>query len=284
VAGRPVHTFEVLRSEQLTPHLVRVVLGGGGFDTFVPNTFTDSYVKIVIVGDGVEVDALPQPLTLDSFKTLPVELQPTVRTFTVRRADAHRREIAVDFVVHGDHGVAGPWAVAATPGQPAYLMGPSGAYAPDPAADWHLLAGDEAAVPAIAAALEALPANAIGQAFIEVAGPEDEIELNAPPGVGVNWIYRGGRADLVPENLAGDHAPLIAAVKGASWLPGQVQVFIHGEAQSVMHNLRPYIRKERGIDAKWASSISGYWRRGRTEETFREWKRELAEAEERANA
>ena len=56
-------------------------------------------------------------------------------------------------------------------------------------------------------------------------------------------------------------------------------MFIHGEAQTVMHNLRPYIRKERGVDAKWGASISGYWRRGRTEETFRQWKRELAEAE-----
>ena len=62
-------------------------------------------------------------------------------------------------------------------------------------------------------------------------------------------------------------------------MPGQVQVFIHGEAQAVMHNLRAYIRKERGVDAKWASSISGYWRRGRTEETFRQWKAELAKAE-----
>ena len=62
------------------------------------------------------------------------------------------------------------------------------------------------------------------------------------------------------------------------WPPGQVQVFIHGEAQAVMHNLRPYVRKERGVDAKWAS-ISGYWRRGRTEETFRQWKAELAAAE-----
>ena len=50
-------------------------------------------------------------------------------------------------------------------------MGPSGAYAPDPAADWHLIAGDEAALPAISAALEALPDNAIGKVFIEVAGP-----------------------------------------------------------------------------------------------------------------
>lgn len=279
MAGRPVHTFEVVRSEQLTPHLIRVVLGGTGFDTYSPNEYTDAYVKIVFVRDGVDVGALPQPLTLDSFNALPVEQRPDVRTYTVRRVDAERREISIDFVVHGEHGVAGPWAAAATAGQPAYLMGPSGAYAPDPAADWHLLAGDEAAVPAIAAALEALPDNAIGKVFIEVAGPEEEIELSAPAGVKVRWIYRGGRADLVPEDLAGDNAPLITAVKEATWLPGQVQVFVHGEAQTVMHNLRPYIRKERGVDAKWANSISGYWRRGRTEETFRQWKRELAEAE-----
>jgi NADPH-dependent ferric siderophore reductase len=284
VAGRPVHTFEVLRTENLTPHIVRVVLGGSGFDTFTPNDYTDAYVKIVFVRDDVDVNALPQPLTLDSFNELPVERRPTVRTYTVRDADAERRELTIDFVVHGEHGVAGPWASKATPGQRAFLMGPSGAYAPDPAADWHLIAGDEAALPAISAALESLPDNAIGKVFIEVAGPDDEIPLKAPAGVGVNWIYRGGRADLVSEDLAGDHSPLIAAVKEANWLPGQVQVFIHGEAQTVMHNLRPYIRKERGVDAKWANSISGYWRRGRTEETFRQWKRELAQAEEGANA
>jgi NADPH-dependent ferric siderophore reductase len=284
VAGRPVHTFEVVRTENLTPHLVRVVLGGSGFDTFQPNDFTDAYVKIVFVRDDVDVSALPQPLTLDSFNELPVERRPTVRTYTVRHADTDRRELTIDFVVHGVHGVAGPWASAATPGQRAFLMGPSGAYAPDPAADWHLIAGDEAALPAISAALEALPDNAVGKVFIEIAGPDDEIPLKAPEGVGVNWIYRGGRADLVPEDMAGDHSPLIAAVKEANWLPGQVQVFIHGEAQTVMHNLRPYIRKERGVEAKWANSISGYWRRGRTEETFRQWKRELAQAEEGANA
>jgi NADPH-dependent ferric siderophore reductase len=279
LAGRPVHTFEVIRSERLTPHLIRVVLGGSGFDTFKPNEYTDAYVKLVFVKVGTDVAALPQPLTLDSFKTLHAALQPVIRTFTVRKVDHDRREIAIDFVVHGDHGVAGPWAASVTPGQPAYLMGPSGAYAPDPAADWHLLAGDEAALPAISTALEALPPAAIGKVFIEVAGPDDEIPLTAPPGVEVNWIYRGGRADLVPDQRAGDNAPLIGAVKEADWLPGQVQVFIHGEAQAVMHNLRPYIRKERGVDAKWASSISGYWRRGRTEETFRQWKAELATAE-----
>ncbi|MGE2835702.1 siderophore-interacting protein [Mycobacterium sp. SMC-4] len=279
MAGRPVHTFQVVRTEQIAPHMMRVVLGGTGFDTFTPNEYTDAYVKLVFVDDDLDVSGLEQPLTLDSFNALPEPKRPVVRTYTVRRADTERRELTIDFVVHGEHGVAGPWAANATPGRRLFVMGPSGAFAPDPAADWYLFAGDEAALPAIGAALEALPDNAIGRVFIEVAGPEDEIELTAPEGVEVRWIYRGGRADLVGEEIAGDHAPLIAAVKETPWLPGQAQVFIHGEAQAVMHNLRPYVRKERGIDAKWASSISGYWRRGRTEETFRQWKRELAQAE-----
>lgn len=277
MAGRPIHTFEVVRSEPLAAHMIRVVLGGG-FATFTPSDFTDSYVKIVLPRPGTDMSALPTPLTLDSFAGLPAELQPVVRTYTVRRADADRGEISIDFVVHGEEGVAGPWAAAVAPGDPAYLMGPSGAYAPDPSADWHLLAGDEAGLPAISAALEALPPDAIGKAFIEVSGPDDELALVAPDGVEISWIHRGGRADLVPEDRAGDHAPLVAAVRDADWLPGQVQVFMHGEAQAIMHNLRPYVRKERGVDAKWAS-ISGYWRRGRTEETFRQWKAELAKAE-----
>jgi NADPH-dependent ferric siderophore reductase len=283
VAGRPLHTFEVAGSEELTSHMVRVVLGGGGFETFTPSEFTDSYVKLVFVADDVDVAGLPRPLTLDSFADLPAEKQPVIRTMTVRRVDPAARRITIDVVVHGEHGAAGVWAAAAEPGQPVYLMGPSGAYVPDPAADWYLFAGDESALPAISVALEALPPNAIGKAFIEVAGPGDEIPLTAPAGVQVDWIYRGGRADLVPGDRAGDHAPLIEAVKSALWLPGQVHAFVHGEAQAVMHNLRPYLRKDREVGAKWAS-ISGYWRRGRTEETFRQWKKELAAAEEAAAA
>lgn len=259
--------------------MVRVVLGGAGFDTFTANDFTDAYVKLVFVPAGVDVDALPRPLTNDSFAELPADQQPRVRTFTVRRADPVARELTVDFVTHGDQGVAGPWAAAAQPGDRLFVMGPSGAYAPDPAADWHLLAGDEVAIPAIGNALESMPESAVGQVFIEVAGPEDVLELAAPAGVRVTWVYRGDRADLVGDELAGDNAPLVAAVRAAEWLPGQVQVFIHGEAQAVMLNLRPYIRKERKVPARWASSISGYWRRGRTEETFKQWKRELAAAE-----
>lgn len=159
------------------------------------------------------------------------------------------------------------------PGETIDLYGPGGAYSPRPDADWHLLAGDEAALPAIAAALEAMPGDATGLAFVEVAGPDDELPLKKPDGIELTWLHRGVRP---PGEL------LAETVRQASWASGQVQVFIHGEAKAVMQDLRRYVRKERGVPAEWAASISGYWRRGRTEEGFREWKAELNAAESAA--
>lgn len=247
--ARRMTTLTVARTEKLTPHLVRVYLGDPDFDEFQPSEFTDSYVKLIF-GD-------------------------VQRTYTVRLVDNARREIAIDFVVHGDEGIAGPWAATAQPGETVRVYGPGGAYSPNPLADWHLLAGDESAIPAIGAAVEALPEGATAKVFIEVEGPQDEVAFATKAGVELTWVHRGAPSDSASEQVAGDNAPLIAAVRNAPWLPGQVHVFIHGEAQAVMHNLRPYIRKERGVGAQWAS-ISGYWRRGRSEESFREWKAELA--------
>lgn len=249
-------TLSVLRTEALTPHMYRVYLGGDSFDDFDAIDETDAYVKLFF---GTDDD-------------------PIMRTYTVRSVDTSAREIAIDFVVHGDEGVAGPWATKAKPGDEMSFFGPSGGYAPRPDADWHLFAGDESAIPAISAAVEALPEDAIAKVFIEVADRHDEIYMETLAVVDVTWVHRGASSNDVGDDLAGDNAPLIAAVKGTEWLPGQAQVFVHGEAQAVMHNIRPYIRKERGVGAEWAS-ISGYWRRGRTEENFRVWKRELAQAE-----
>ncbi len=245
--ARPRHSFVVSRTERLTDHLIRVYLGGPGFASFQPNGYTDAYVKLAFPAADGE----------------------TVRTYTVRAIDPNAQEIAIDFVYHGDEGVAGPWAASAQPGDVIELMGPGGAYSPNPEARWHLLAGDEAALPAIASACAALAPDAVGRVFVEVAGPADELEFDRPAGVELTWVHRG---DSVPGEA------LAAAVRAEPWRDGQVHVFIHGEAEAVMHDLRPYIRKERGVPAAWAS-ISGYWRRGRTEETFREWKRELAERE-----
>src|SRR5690606_40891330 len=110
-----------------------------------------------------------------------------VRTYTVRRVDADAREIWIDFVVHGDEGVAGPWARSVAPGTEVAVRGPGGGYRPDPSADFHLLAGDETAVPAVAAALESLPQDAVGAVFLEAGGADDEIPITAPAGVEIVW-------------------------------------------------------------------------------------------------
>ncbi len=249
-------TLTVLRTEPVTAHLQRVILGGAGFDTFAPRAETDSYVKLELpAGDDI-----------------------AVRTYTVRRVDAHAREIWIDFVVHGDEGVAGPWARSVAPGAQVAVRGPGGGYRPDPEADFHLLAGDETAVPAVAAALESLPPHAAGAVFLEVGGVDDQVPLTAPAGVEVTWLHRGASSSGASGGVIDGRAPLVDAIRALPWPGGDVQVFVHGEAETVMKHVRPYLRTERGVPARRAS-ISGYWRRGRTEEGFRSWKRELAESE-----
>src|SRR5690606_21164117 len=105
--------------------------------------------------------AYPQPFNIQQVRaTMPRELWPRLRTYTVRAWDPDALELTLDFVHHGDEGLAGPWAANARPGDELFMLGPGGGYAPDPGADWHLLAGDESALPAIAASLEALPEGA----------------------------------------------------------------------------------------------------------------------------
>ena len=185
---RPLLRFEVLRTERVAPRLVRLVLGGPGAAVFSDNGFTDRYVKLVVPRPGVEY---PTPFTVESVQAaLPREQWPAIRTYTVRRWDPVVRELWIDVVLHGDHGVAGPWAAAARPGDVIHLRGPGGAYAPAHDADWHLLAGDESALPAIASALEAMPVGVPAVVLVEVDGPEDEIALVSPAAADVRWLHR----------------------------------------------------------------------------------------------
>ena len=253
----------VLRNESLTRHLRRIVLGGPGFDLYAGrhNAFTDRYVKLVFLNPHFSYTELLD--LVDIKASMPAEAQPVLRTYTLRWVDLEAREVAIDFVLHGDEGYAGPWAQGAVPGDVVHLRGPGGAYAPDPAVDAHLLAGDEAGLPAIAAAIEALPADAAASVFIEVESAEDEIRFDAGPNVTITWLHREGRP-------AGSTTLLADAVKAMDWPVGRVQTFVHGEA-GLMKALRRFLLAERGVD-RADLSISGYWRAGNNEESFRVWK------------
>lgn len=240
---RPSIDLEVISTSWLNPRLVRVTLGGEGFARFEDRPETDKYVKL-------------------KFTTPPPESHPVTRTYTVRRVDAQARVLEIDFVVHGDEGLAGPWAATVGPGATISLMGPGGGYRPNPAAGWFLFAGDLSAVPAIASALEGLREDAVGAAVIEVESEEDVIELAAPAGVDVRWIVDPEHAE---DRLA-------QAIRELTWRAGHVDVFVHGERES-MKQLRRVLFDERALD-RGQVSISGYWARGRTEDRFQAEKRE----------
>ena len=255
--NRPQVNLTVLRKEQLSPHMVRIIAGGDGFEDFVNNAFVDRYVKIVFPQPGVDY---PSPLDLWTVReTMPREQWPFTRTYTLRRVDPVARELAIDFVVHGDEGLAGPWAANAQPGDALTFTGPGGAYNPNPEADWYLFAGDEAALPAIAASIEVLPAGAVGLAFLEVGSEADIQPLNAPAGLEIRWLVRG-------DAPAGSSTLLVEAVAGAEWPAGTVDVFAHGE-RGYMKSLREVFFKQRGLERRQVS-LSGYWAQGRVEDVF----------------
>ncbi|MFZ3453495.1 siderophore-interacting protein [Arthrobacter sp. 7Tela_A1] len=259
--ARPVHTMQVLRREQLSRHMVRIVVGGPGFESFHPSDCTDAYCKIWFGPDGRPLDGSVSLETLR--EQTERENWPVSRTYTVRWVDTVKRELAMDFVVHGAEGLAGPWAAGAQPGETITFGGPGGGFSPDPDADWYLFAADESALPATAAALEALPADAIGSALIEVHGPEDELPLTAPDGVRITWLHRG--------TAAGAGRVLAEAVAAYPWPSGHVQVFAHGEREA-MKELREIFFNRHGLERDQVS-LSGYWAAGRTEDAFQAEKR-----------
>ncbi|UKA63577.1 siderophore-interacting protein [Arthrobacter sp. FW306-04-A] len=254
---RPQVNLTVLRTEQLSPHMVRIIAGGPGFAGYANNAFVDRYVKIVFPQPGVDYEL---PLDLWAIReTMPREQWPYTRTYTIRWVDVAAQELAIDFVVHGDEGLAGPWALAAQPGDALVFTGPGGAYNPAPDADWYLFAGDDAALPAISASIESLPAGARGLAFLEVDSDADILDIAAPDGLELRWLFRSGVT-------AGSSSILLDALGEAEWLPGRVDVFAHGE-RGYMKGLRDIFFKQRGLERSQVS-LSGYWAQGRVEDDF----------------
>jgi NADPH-dependent ferric siderophore reductase len=259
---RPLLHARVEEVERITPHLIRVVVGGEELRDFGVGEFTDHYVKLIIPPPGASYAA---PFDQEDVKArLPREEWPRTRTYTVQAWDPERLRLTIDFVHHGDTGVAGPWAASAAPGDTLQLVGPGGAYAPDPEADWHLMAGDESVVPAIAASLRRVPEGVPVHVLIEVGGADDEVALDTPGDLRLTWLHRSANP--------GDEDLLVDAVRALDFPAGTVHAFVHGEASAV-RALRKHLVVERGVPRE-ALSVSGYWKRERTEEGWREDKAE----------
>ena len=240
-ASAPDRSITVARTQWLSPAMVRVIFTGERLEH--PGS-TDTYVKLIF--DGVR------------------------RAYTVRWVEGS--EFAIDFVVHGDEGLAGPWAAAAAPGDGLTYVGPGGDWSPRPAAGWHLFVGDESALPAIASGLDALLSidpSAKALVFGEVETEQDHYPLPLAPNVRATWVHRDGS----PYGEA-----LVAEVLAATFPAGDVEAFVHGNAEMV-RPLRRYLLGDRGVPREHVS-VSGYWRSGMTDEGWRASKREFNAAME----
>lgn len=244
----------------IAPRMVRVVLGGDGLDGFTSNGSTDEYINVQFVPDGAPYEV---PFDVAEARSLGAGGRPIPRRFTVRAWDEQTRRLTIDMVVHDDAGAAGSWAQRAQVGDPLQFLGPNGSYRPDPDADWHLLVGDESALPAIARSLEAMPADANVTAVLLVDDAEHQLALDSPAAVDVRWVHRMAERDN-PDLL-------VQTVASLDLPDGVPHGFVHGEAGET-RAVRKHLLVDRGLP-KNRFSISPYWRRNFTDEAWREVKK-----------
>ncbi|MEM9036299.1 MAG: siderophore-interacting protein [Actinomycetota bacterium] len=253
-----MHHGVVEAVEQLSPSMVRVVLSGGTLDEFEMVPFTDAYVNAYFPPPSAELEV---PFDVGGLSEMPDDQRPRPRRFTVRAWDAERQRLTIDFVAHGDVGFAGRWAQHAEPGDRLQFRGPGGGFAPDAASEWMLLVGDESALPAIAASIDAATPEQRVIVIAVVDGPDCELDLPLSASTEVTWLHRKGAAE--PDQL------LVDAVDALELPSGQGDVFVHGEAGETRAVRR--LLADRGVDLG-SASISPYWRRRHTDEEWRKVK------------
>jgi NADPH-dependent ferric siderophore reductase len=199
--------------------------------------------------------------------------RPLSRTYTPRHFDAARRELTVDFVLHGT-GPAATWAAQAQVGQPMVIAGPGRCYTLDAAARWLLVAGDESAIPAIATILEVVPDHLRTQVLIEVNDAADEFAIApARPNVSIGWLHRAqpitGHDPAAPAGVE-----LTAAVAAYRPPAGAGRVYVACEAEA-MRRIRRQLLVERGLPREWLTT-RGYWKQGATDHPDRDYGEDVA--------
>lgn len=233
--------------------------------------FSDHYVKLLFLPEGADYS---WPFNLGEIReSRPREMHPVTRTYTLCNIDTGAGTFDIDFVAHGAEGLAGPWAERATPGDQIGFSGPGGAWRPTEDYEHFVLAGDEAAAPAIVEALQQLPTGATATAYLEISTRDALFDVPASPSAEIVWVPRDG---------AVHGAQLIEAVRAGGYPERKTSWFIHGVAEMVKETRR-FLFVD-GDVAREDASISGYWRLGMTEDQWQGSKREFSEAMEAEEA
>lgn len=264
------HEATVIGRRQISPDLVRLSMNSPAF-VGKELEFTDHYIKLLFVPEEADYS---WPFDIAQIRAeQPRDKLPITRTYTLINLDSETGDFDVDFVTHGDSGLAGPWARIAKVGDKLGFLGPGGAWGPAAEYEHFVLAGDESAAPAISAGLKHLPEGTTATAYIEVEAEDRKFELPTREGVEIHWVLRNGATHGTELSRTVREAG-IPEDKKTSW-------FIHGVAEMIKE-LRRFLFVESEVPKKDVS-ISGYWRIGMTEDQWQSSKREFnaeVEAEE----
>ncbi|HHH9246197.1 siderophore-interacting protein [Pseudomonas aeruginosa] len=288
---------ELKRREQLSPALTRFVFGGPEVAE-MKTLAADQRIKIFFPDASGQPPSLPGGSEwYQTYRSVEPARRPPMRTYTIRALRAEQEEVDVEFVLHGENGPASAWATHARIGDRLQLAAPNRQYGDDPGGyEWKppagvrhiLLIADETALPAVAGILEELAGEAeppVVEAFLEVPGEADILDLPAIPGARLHWLPRhqagihsrngermieAARQARLPEReVAGGAAQELEDIdideeilwELASPESGSFYAWVAGESAAVMA-IRRYLVQERGIDKRHLT-LMGYWRLGK---------------------
>jgi NADPH-dependent ferric siderophore reductase len=220
VKRRDLH---VVRVASISPHFKSVTFAGESLADFNSASFDDHIKLLLDVGSA----------------------EPVRRDYTSRHFDPQSGELTLEFALHGD-GPAAQWAAQAAPGQRATIAGPKGSLIIPTDYDWHLLVGDDTAIPAIARRLEELPSGARAIAILHMPDVEDRRSFTSAAALTVQWV-------------ADTHA-LLQAVRALPLPAGEGYAWCAGEA-AAMAALRKILVDEKGHD-RHAIRAAAYWKQG----------------------
>ena len=238
--------------QPLSPHMVRVTLSGSDLEGFVSVGF-DDHVKLFF--PDPQTGALTVPSLGADGPEWPDGVRPVMRDYTPRAFDAVAQTLTIDFALHAPAGPATQWAQQARLGQQLGVGGPKGSMVVPQGFDWHLLVGDDTALPAMARRLEELPKGARAHVLVEVNSPADELALPSAAHVHVQWVHRHGADSQA--------YPLLDALRQITMPSGTFYSWVACEAAQ-SSAIREYLVTECRTNPQWVKA-SAYWRRSGSE-------------------
>lgn len=241
--------------ETITPCMRRIRFRGENLARF--DRLDALHVRLFIPPVGLAEPAWPM-IGEDGLLVLPpLEARPSIRKYTIREIDEVAGTLAFDFVLHDDAGPGSAFASRAKAGDRIGMAGPGGRGLQT--AKRYVFLADETGLPAVARMLAALPAEAVGQVFLEVADDREEQVLRAPAGIIITWLHRDSAA-------AGSPPLLQKAFAKLDWPADGPDAFLwaameHGAFREIRAAARGKLRPGRDQHL-----IVSYWRRGAAEE------------------